>query len=374
MNAKMTQYVVPATSLKSLLLLILHLVPVISINITPIPSDPASLESWASTNILPFSARATDPALDPTLVTAEKNVVVIKVRQDGSGQFKTVTEAVNSIPEGNTKRTIVWIGAGVYKEKITVNRKKPFVTFYGEPADMPKLTFDGTAAKYGTVDSASVIMESDYFMAVNIIFENSSPEPDGKRVGAQAEAVRISGDKSSFYNCKFIGFQDTLCDDRGNHFFKDCEIQGTVDFIFGNGKSLYLKTELRQLAKQGGVISAHAREKEEVDSGYNFVHCTVSGPGAANTHLGRAWKSRATVTFIYSFLGPVVNPEGWSDFGNSTNDGTIFFGEYMNRGPGSNTNSRNKFTKLLTDQAAKPFLDINYIKGSTWLLAPPQVK
>lgn len=64
--------------------------------------------------------------------------------------------------------------------------------------------------------------------------------PDGIRPGAQAVAMRISGDKAAFHNCRFIGFQDTLLDDRGRHFFKDCHIQGTVDFIFGNGKSLYL--------------------------------------------------------------------------------------------------------------------------------------
>ena len=70
--------------------------------------------------------------------------------------------------------------------------------------------------------------------------QNSSPMPDENSVGAQALAMRISGDKAAFYNCKFIGFQDTLCDDKGRHFFKDCYIQGTYDFIFGNGKSLYL--------------------------------------------------------------------------------------------------------------------------------------
>jgi len=64
--------------------------------------------------------------------------------------------------------------------------------------------------------------------------------PDGKMMDAQAVAMRISGDKAAFHNCKFIGYQDTLCDDRGRHFFKDCFISGTVDFIFGNGKSLYL--------------------------------------------------------------------------------------------------------------------------------------
>jgi len=57
---------------------------------------------------------------------------------------------------------------------------------------------------------------------------------------AQAAALRTGGDKASLYNCKMFGFQDTFCDDSGKHFFKDCYIEGTVDFIFGNGKSLYL--------------------------------------------------------------------------------------------------------------------------------------
>ena len=70
--------------------------------------------------------------------------------------------------------------------------------------------------------------------------QNSAPKPDGKRKGAQAVALRVSGNKSAFYNCKIIGYQDTLCDDRGYHFFKNCYIQGTVDFIFGSGTSLYL--------------------------------------------------------------------------------------------------------------------------------------
>lgn len=75
---------------------------------------------------------------------------------------------------------------------------------------------------------------------MNLMVQNSAPRPDGKKSGAQAVAMRITGDKAAFYNCKFLGFQDTICDDKNIHFFKDCLIQGTVDFIFGNGRSLYL--------------------------------------------------------------------------------------------------------------------------------------
>lgn len=75
---------------------------------------------------------------------------------------------------------------------------------------------------------------------MNLAVQNSAPRPDGRKAGEQAVALRISGDRAAFYNCKILGFQDTICDDRHNHFFKDCLIQGTVDFIFGSGTSLYL--------------------------------------------------------------------------------------------------------------------------------------
>lgn len=143
--------------------------------------------------------------------------------------------------------------------------------------------------------------------------QNSAARPDGKRSGAQAVALRISGDKAAFYNCKIYGFQDTICDDRHNHFFKDCLIQGTIDYIFGSGKSLYLKTELRTLgSKDVTVIVAQARKSESEDYIYSFVHCDLTGTGT-RTFLGRAWMSRPKVAFAYSTMTNVIDPEGWSN-------------------------------------------------------------
>jgi pectinesterase len=132
-----------------------------------IPADRAQLETWFSTNFGPLEQRKA--TLDPALVTAEATPKIIKVNQDGSGEFKTITDALNSIPSGNTQRVILNIGAGNYNEKIKVERTKPFVTFYGSPNSMPNITYAGTAAQYGTVDSATVIVEGDYFVAANII-------------------------------------------------------------------------------------------------------------------------------------------------------------------------------------------------------------
>lgn len=153
--------------------------------------------------------------------------------------------------------------------------------------------------------------------------QNSAPMPDGRSEGAQAVALRLSGDKSALYNCTLLGFQDTLCDDRGNHLFKDCTIQGTVDFIFGSGKSMYLDTKLIVVGERGGVIAAQARKSEEEDIGYSFVHCDISGT-ANGTWLGRAWMSHGKVVFAYTSMAKIVNPLGWNENNHPANAQFVF--------------------------------------------------
>ncbi|KAL5572299.1 hypothetical protein UlMin_021896 [Ulmus minor] len=305
-----------------------------------IPSDQSKLDAWIAHNIKNYlnseANKSGNFSLDTQLTAAEGAVKIIKVTKDGGGDFKTVTDAVKSIPSGNTGRVI-----------ITVDRSKPFVTFYGSENDMPTLTFDGTASKYGTVYSATVAVESDYFVAVNINFVNSAPMPSGEMRDAQAVAMRISGDKAAFHNCRFIGFQDTLCDDKGRHFFTDCYIQGTVDFIFGDGQSLYL------------------------NSGFTFIHCKINGTG--DTYLGRAWMERPRVVFAYTYMGTLINTKGWSNGMHSDREQTVYYGEYKCMGPGASTSGRVNYAKMLSDADVKPFLSMSYIQGNKWLIPPPKL-
>ncbi|KAL4375458.1 hypothetical protein HN51_009354 [Arachis hypogaea] len=339
---------------------------------TPVPTDRGQLESWFNQNVGPLEQRKS--TLDPALVAAEQGPKVVKVMQDGSGDFKTITDAVNSVPSGNAKRVIISIGAGNYNEKIKIERTKNFITFYGAPGgNLPTLSYGGTAQQYGTVDSATLIVESDYFVAANIQISNTAPRPDGKRPGAQAVALRISGDKAAFYNCKLLGFQDTICDDRHRHFFKNCLVQGTVDFIFGSGRSLYLNTELRVLGDSGmTVIVAQARTMDSQDTAFAFVHCDVTGTGTGS-YLGRAWMSNPKVIFAYTTMTSVINPVGWSDNMHTEYDRTLYFGEYKNSGAGAAPAGRAKFSKQLSDAEAQPFLNLGFIDGSSWLLPPPRV-
>ncbi|XP_048335757.2 putative pectinesterase 63 [Ziziphus jujuba] len=340
-----------------------------------IPSDRTKLDEWIAVNMKDYverKAKQGNSSLDIKLAKAEDSVKIVKVRKDSTGDFNTVTDAVKSIPKGNTQRVVVWIGGGEYVEKITVDVSKPFLTFYGDKDDMPTIVFDGTAFQYGTLNSATVEIESDYFVAANIWIQNSAPMPDGKRMGAQAVAMRISGDKAAFHNCRFIGFQDTLCDDKGRHFFRDCHIQGTVDFIFGNGKSLYLNTSIISVAKGMGVITAQAREDVSDDSGFTFVHCNITGTG--DTYLGRAWKECPRVVFAYTFMGTLINSQGWSNnMHKDRNETTVYYGEYKCEGPGASTKGRVNYAKTLSDEEAQPFLSMTYLHGNKWILPPPKL-
>ncbi|CAH9135632.1 unnamed protein product [Cuscuta epithymum] len=335
----------------------------------PIPSTKADIESWFSSNVKPLESRK--DSLDPALVAAEADVQRIRVSRDGKGDFKTISDAIKSIPAKNTKRYVISIAGGNYSEKVKVDWNQPFVTLYGDPKDRPTIIAGETAAKVGTIYSATLYVLSDYFIAININIMNSAPRPDGLKTGQQAVALTITGDKAAFYNCKLYGFQDTLCDHHNKHFYKDCYIEGTVDFIFGDAKSIFLNSEIHVIeGNRMAMITAHGRKSESEDTGFSFVHCTVTGTGNTAV-LGRGWFDYSKVVFTYTQVSDAVKPEGWLGLrSDTTKGGTIFFGEHQNTGAGATKTARPSYVKMLTETEVKPFLSLNYIEGSKWLLPP----
>ncbi|XP_065873252.1 probable pectinesterase 49 [Euphorbia lathyris] len=334
-----------------------------------IPADRSQVNAWFEANVLPLSQRK--GTLDAVLEAAELKARVIKVRQDGTGDFKTINQAIASIPVGNKQRVILNIGPGIYNEKILIPKTKPFIFLAGTPGAEPILQFGATAKQVGTFNSATLIVFSDYFKASFLIIKNTTPRPnaDQAKSGAQAVALRLSGDKAAIYSCKIYGFQDTLLDESGRHFFKSCFIQGTIDFIFGSGKSLYLQTELHVIdEKWKTVIAAQAKQEKNEDSGFSFVHCAISGVGVSDTYLARAWMSWSDVVYSYSTISKAVLPEGWESSGKPV--GNMLFGEFQNTGPGANVAGRVKFSTRLSPTAAKRYLTLGYIEASQWLLQP----
>ncbi|XP_050280709.1 probable pectinesterase 8 [Quercus robur] len=296
------------------------------------------------------------------------------VDPNGCCNFTSVQAAVDAVPDFSQNRTIIWINTGVYYEKVTVPRTKTNVTFQGQGFTSTAIAWNDTAnSSHGTSFSGSVQVYSTNFIAKNITFMNVAPIPNPGDIGGQAVALRISGDQAAFWGCGFFGAQDTLHDDKGRHYFRDCYIQGSIDFIYGNGRSFYQNCVLISLANPvdpgstgiTGVITAQGRGSQEENTGFAFTNCTVGGNG--RIWLGRAWKPFARVVFADTSMSDIIAPEGWNDFNDPASDKTVFFGEYNCSGPGANMTMRPPYVMRLNDTQASPFLNASFIDGDLWL-------
>uniref|UniRef100_A0A6N2K1U0 Pectinesterase n=1 Tax=Salix viminalis TaxID=40686 RepID=A0A6N2K1U0_SALVM len=155
------------------------------------------------------------------------------VDRNGCCNFTTIQSAIDFVANYSQKRTInldqLWhllASHSLKPEKVAVPTYKQNITFQGQGYTSTAIVWNDTAtSSRGTIYSGSV--------------QNAAPIPSPGDVGAQAVAIRIFGDQAVFLGCGFFGAQDTLHDDRGRHYFKDCYIQGSIDFIFGNARSLY---------------------------------------------------------------------------------------------------------------------------------------
>ncbi|KAG6721293.1 hypothetical protein I3842_03G106400 [Carya illinoinensis] len=311
----------------------------------------------------------------PDFPPPETNTTLyICVDRNGCCNFTSVQAAVDAAPNSSLKRTIIWINNGVYFEKVNVPRTKPNITFQGQGFTSTAIAFNDTAnSSHGTFFSGSVQVFSTKFIAKNISFMNVAPIPSPGDVGAQAVAIRVAGDQAAFWGCGFFGAQDTLHDDSGRHYFKDCYIQGSIDFIFGNGRSLYENCQLVSMANPvppgfrsiNGAVTAHGRAIKDDNTGFVFVNCSVGGSG--RVWLGRAWRPFSRVIFAYTTMSDIIAPEGWNDFNDPTRDLTIFYGEYDCSGPGANMSMRVPYVQRLNDTQASPFLNMSYIEGDQWL-------
>ena len=310
--------------------------------------------------VLPESVIGKAAAAPP----AERAIVVA---QDGSGQFSTVQAAIDSVPDGNESRVVIVIRPGVYKEYVHVSKSKRFVTFRGVSAERTRLTFDRAANKkrpdgtlYGTSGSASVFIEADDFAAENITFENSAAPR--KEVG-QALAMKVTGDRCVFRKCRFLGWQDTLyAGGTGRQYYRDCYIEGDVDFIFGQAAAVFENCRIH--SKGPGYITAQARLAADVPTGYVFRNCDLTGSTeAGSVYLGRPWRPYGRVVFIGCRMGAHIRPEGWHNWNKAENETTAWFAEHNNSGPGATTKARVPWSRQLSPAEIEPFTTRRFLAG-----------
>ncbi|KAG2315713.1 hypothetical protein Bca4012_066518 [Brassica carinata] len=277
------------------------------------------------------------------LLSAKSVTPDVTVAADGSGDVWTVNEAVAKIPRKSNTTFVIYVKAGTYVENVGMDKSMWNVMIYGDGKTKSIISGSKNFGVDGikTYNTATLGVLGKGFIMKDIGIRNTAgPEK------SQAVAFLSESDQSVYYQCSFDGYQDTLYTHAKRQFYRDCDVTGTVDFIFGNAAVVFQSCTIRPrqpLPKQYNTITAQGKKEENQHSGTVIQGCTITANGnvTAATYLGRPWKKYSTTVFMQSEIGPLVGPAGWMRWDAGVDPpSTIMYGEYKNSGPGAGLTER----------------------------------
>jgi pectinesterase len=300
------------------------------------------------------------------------------VAKDGSGDFKTIQEAVNAVRDLSQVQVEIFIKNGTYNERLVVPSWKTNISLIGESKEGTIITNDDFTGKpypgkdpsgrdkFMTFTTYTVLVQGNDFRAENLTIQNTAG-----RVG-QAVALHVEGDRCIISNCRLLGNQDTLytATQNSRQYYKDCYIEGTTDFIFGEATCVFQRCTIKSLS-DSYTTAASTRPGQKY--GYVFFDCKlVASSEAKKVYLGRPWRPYAKTVFINTDMGSHILPVGWDNWRNAENEKTAYYAEYHSTGDGANTNDRAKWSKQLLKKEAKKYtlqnISIMEMNGSLDLL------
>ncbi|XP_071691160.1 pectinesterase 2-like [Rutidosis leptorrhynchoides] len=290
------------------------------------------------------------------------------VAQDGSGNYKTIGAALAAAKSGGG-RYVIYVKEGTYNEYVEVKANNVMVIGDG----MGKTIISGSKSVGGgstSFGSCTMAVDGDNFIGRGFTVRNTAGPQN-----QQAVALRCGSDLSAFYQCSFEGYQDTLYVLSNRQFYKDCSISGTVDFIFGNAAVVLQNCKIiaRDPPNKTNTLTAQGRTDPNQNTGISIHNCQVTSASSLNgvkTYLGRPWKQYSRTVFMKTYLDGIVNPAGWLPWSGSFALDTLYYGEYMNTGPGSSTANRvswKGYHVISSATDASKFTVGNFIVGGSWL-------
>ncbi|MDQ1166263.1 pectate lyase [Flavobacterium sp. SORGH_AS_0622] len=299
----------------------------------------------------------------------KKNVTLITVAQDGSGDFTKIQDAVYACPAFPYEKVTIYVKNGTYNEKVRIPEWNTNVILKGESKENTIITFDDNFSKISlgrnsTFYTYTLLVEGDDFSALNLTIKNTS----GER--GQAIALSVVANRVKISNCNLLGNQDTLylSGKDAKQYFKDCYIEGTTDFIFGGATALFENCIIHSI--KSSYITA-ASTPEGTDFGFVFKNCKLTAnPEAKDVYLGRPWRIYAKTVFINCEMGKQIKAEGWENWAKPEAEKKAFYAEYNCKGEGFQPSQRVKWSHQLSKKEADQYSIENILKDKilNWYL------
>ncbi|OIT38428.1 PREDICTED: probable pectinesterase/pectinesterase inhibitor 12 [Nicotiana attenuata] len=301
--------------------------------------------------------------------------VAFTVAADGTGNFSTITEAIDFAPNNSDDRIFIYVKEGIYQENVEIPSWKTNIVLLGDGSDVTVVTGNRSVVDgWTTFRSATVAVSGEGFLARDITFENTAgPEKH------QAVALRINADLAAIYRCTITGFQDTLYAHSFRQFYRECDIYGTVDYIFGNAAVVFQGCNIVSRMPMPGqftVITAQSRDSPEEYTGISIQNCSIlatedlySNSSNINSYLGRPWRNYSRTVYLESYIDGFIEPEGWKEWSGNQSLDTLYYGEYDNTGPASVTDNRVTWLgyHIMDYYDASNFTVSEFITGEEWL-------
>ncbi|CAH1425339.1 unnamed protein product [Lactuca virosa] len=309
----------------------------------------------------------------------------LTVANDGSGNFTTITDAINFAPNNSVDRVLIYIKQGLYEENVEIPSYKTNIVLLGEGSDITTISGNRSVIDgWTTFRSATVAVSGEGFLARDIGFHNiAGPEKH------QAVALRVNADLAAVYRCAISGYQDTLYVHSFRQFYRECDIYGTIDYIFGNAAVVFQGCNIisrMPMPSQFTVIAAQSRDSPDQQTGISFQNCSILATDdlrdrssfvrnstsipAVKSYLGRPWRTYSRTVFMESYIDNLIDPMGWIHW-SSKDEGleSLYYGEYGNIGPGSRVEGRVSWPgyHVMDYNEATNFTVSEFIAGEEWL-------
>ncbi|KAG9459949.1 hypothetical protein H6P81_004457 [Aristolochia fimbriata] len=301
----------------------------------------------------------------------------VVVAQDGSGNFKTINDALKNIPKSRSGRYVIYVKAGIYREQVLIENEMENIFMYG---DGPRKTVVTASKNYvdgtPTYQTATFAAEGNGFICKSMGFRNTAgPEKH------QAVAVRVKSDMSAFYNCRMDAYQDTLYVQTHRQFYRNCIISGTVDFIFGDSAVVLQNCKLivrKPMDNQQNIVTAQGRTDKREPTGIVIHNCRIvpemklyASRFTTKTYLGRPWKEYSRTIIMESTIADFIQSDGYMPWDGDFALKTLYYAEYGNRGPGARTTRRVRWpgVKVINRREALQYTVGSFLDGQSWLPA-----